>query len=204
MALTIGNGGGGGTILCRNIIRSSYPHLPLRPHRVSPPSPASSLSLSPSPRTSHVVSAKKFASRTGRFDSKNRRKAATIKEEEEESEQRTAEFQRGPEDGSAGAIDDVDDGYFLPKLPGDEPDFWEGPQWDWLGFFAQYMWAFGIAFALVACGIAVVTYNEGATDFKETPVFKESMQSQELLEKQDGSNSNVFESNPTEEAPSLE
>lgn len=57
---------------------------------------------------------------------------------------------------------------------------------------------------LVACGVAVATYNEGATDFKETPVYKESMQSRELLEEPDASNSDVFESNPTEQAPSLE
>lgn len=57
---------------------------------------------------------------------------------------------------------------------------------------------------LVACGVAVATYNEGATDFKETPVYKESMQSRELLEEPDASNSDVFESNPTEEAPNLE
>lgn len=57
---------------------------------------------------------------------------------------------------------------------------------------------------LIACGIAVATYNDGATDFKETPVFKESMQSQELLEEPDLSGSDVFEVNPTEVAPSLE
>ncbi|KAL0355221.1 UNVERIFIED_CONTAM: hypothetical protein Sradi_3969000 [Sesamum radiatum] len=57
---------------------------------------------------------------------------------------------------------------------------------------------------LVACGIAVATYNDGATDFKETPAYKESIQSQELLEEPDTSNSDVFESNPTEQAPSLE
>ena len=85
-----------------------------------------------------------------------------------------------------------------------KPDFWEGPQWDGLGFFVQYMWAFGIGFALVACGIAVATYNEGATDFKATPAYKESIQSRELLEEPEGSNSDVFELNPTEEAPSLE
>ncbi len=100
--------------------------------------------------------------------------------------------------------DDDDDGYFLPELPGDKPDFWEGPQWDAFGFFVQYMWAFGIGFALIACGIAVVTYNEWATDFKNTPVYQESVQSRELLEEPETSNSDVFESNPTEEAPSLD
>jgi len=50
----------------------------------------------------------------------------------------------------------------------------------------------------------VATYNDGATDFKATPVYKEAMESQELLEEPEASNSDVFESNPTEEAPSLE
>lgn len=57
---------------------------------------------------------------------------------------------------------------------------------------------------LIACGIAVATYNEGATDFKETSVYKESVQSQEFLEEQESSGSDVFEANPTEEAPNLE
>lgn len=92
----------------------------------------------------------------------------------------------------------------MPELPGLEPDFWEGPQWGAFGFFLQYLWAFGIVFALVACGIAVATYNEGATDFKETPAYKESVQSRDLLEGPDASNSDVFESNPTEVAPSLD
>ena len=50
----------------------------------------------------------------------------------------------------------------------------------------------------------MATYNEGATDFKSTPAYKESIQSRELLEEPDSSNSDVFESNPTEVAPSLE
>lgn len=50
----------------------------------------------------------------------------------------------------------------------------------------------------------MATYNEGATDFKETPAYKESIQSRELLEEPDASTSDVFESNPTEVAPSLE
>nr|CAD1833045.1 unnamed protein product [Ananas comosus var. bracteatus] len=57
---------------------------------------------------------------------------------------------------------------------------------------------------LIACGIAVSTYNEGATDFRDTPAYKESIQSRELLEEPESSNSDVFEGNPTEVAPSLE
>ena len=60
---------------------------------------------------------------------------------------------------------------------------------------------------LISSGIAAGTYNEGATDFKETPVYKEAMESRDLLDEAEveGLNSeDVFESNPTEVAPSLE
>jgi len=76
------------------------------------------------------------------LDSKNRRGSATTKEERKEFRN----FEGG--EVSEGVVDEVDDGFVLPKLPGDEPDFWEGPQWDALGFFVQYMWAFGIVFAV--------------------------------------------------------
>ncbi|KAF0910233.1 hypothetical protein E2562_001426 [Oryza meyeriana var. granulata] len=111
----------------------------------------------------------------------------------------------------------------MPELPDPEkPDFWEGPQWEALGFFVQYMWAFGVFFGgslhggagvsgfklqsdyLVACGFAVATYNEGATDFRETPAYKESVQTQEFPEESESSGSDVFEGNPTEVAPALE
>jgi len=37
----------------------------------------------------------------------------------------------------------------MPELPDPEtPDFWEGPQWEALGFFVQYMWAFGVVFGV--------------------------------------------------------
>ncbi|XP_028772176.1 uncharacterized protein LOC114736589 [Neltuma alba] len=143
-------------------------------------------------RKLHIVSAKRFSPRTGRLD-KSRRGSVTTEDQED---QRADEIQD--------VVDNADDGYFLPELPGDKPDFWEGPQWDGLGFFVQYLWAFGIVFALIACGIAVATYNEGATDFKETPAYKESVQTRELLEEPEESNPDVFESNPTEVAPSLE
>ncbi|GER38631.1 3'-phosphoinositide-dependent protein kinase 1 [Striga asiatica] len=207
--------------------------------------------LSPPRRASNfTVSAK--VSRTGKFDSKNRRNSpfTTTKEEEEEKEGSLGEEVNGADEFGAAA---VDDGFVVPELPGDKPDFWEGPQWDALGFFVQYMWAFGVVFAvssvikdsghyerlyerkydasggkwiaktfekkfisakaaealilvtkLVACGVAVATYNEGATDFKETPAYKEAIQSRDLDELDDAATSDVFESNPTEEAPSLE
>jgi hypothetical protein len=56
---------------------------------------------------------------------------------------------------------------------------------------------------LVACGFAVATYNDGATDFRETPSFKESL-TQEFPEDAESSGSDVFEGNPTEVAPALE
>ncbi|KAL3512260.1 hypothetical protein ACH5RR_024977 [Cinchona calisaya] len=162
-----------------------------------------------SPRTHHliVVSASKklSSSKTGKFDSKNRRSSVSTKEEAEEIE--STKFQKldrtADIDGS-GSTPAFDDGFVMPELPGEKPNFWEGPQWDAFGFFIQYLWAFGIVFALIACGIAVTTYNEGATDFKDTPVYKESIQSRELLEEPEASGSDVFESNPTEEAPNLE
>lgn len=55
--------------------------------------------------------------------------------------------------GETGAPTTVDDGYLLPELTGDEPDFWEGPQWDAFGFFIQYLWAFGIVFAVYSVNI---------------------------------------------------
>ncbi|KAK8489554.1 hypothetical protein V6N13_097288 [Hibiscus sabdariffa] len=163
-----------------------------------------------SPRTFHLTSAaKKF--RTGRFDSKNRRSNLTTKEQDDELERKEG---NDGAFGVGGGLDNVGlggsssevsaDGKPFPDLPGLQPDPFEGPQWDVLGFLVQYLWAFGIVFALIACGIAVATYNEGATDFKETPAYKESIQSRELLEQPDASNSDVFESNPTEVAPSLE
>ncbi|RLN43486.1 uncharacterized protein C2845_PM01G30730 [Panicum miliaceum] len=92
----------------------------------------------------------------------------------------------------------------MPELPDPEtPDFWEGPQWEALGFFVQYMWAFGVVFGLIACGVAVATYNDGATDFRDTPAYKES-QTQEFPEESESSSADVFEGNPTEVAPALE
>lgn len=99
---------------------------------------------------------------------------------------------------------DFDEEYDVPKLPGEEPDFWEGPKWDTFGFIIRYLWAFGFVFGLVACGVAVRTYNFGATDFKETPVYKEAIESQGLFdEAPETSNSEIFENNPTEDAPLL-
>ncbi|XP_051147513.1 uncharacterized protein LOC127262750 [Andrographis paniculata] len=178
MALT----GTGGRILCNAAIRTPYSHL-LR--RSSPPWPRSS-------NSKLWATPKKLSSRTGKFDGKNRRSSPLPTEEQDATAVEATEISSGEGD------------FVMPELPGENPDFWEGPQWDAFGFFIQYLWAFGIVFALIACGIAVATYNEGATDFKETPVYKEAIQSRDLLEGPEASDSDVFESNPTEEAPSLE
>ncbi|KAL9375105.1 hypothetical protein Peur_031984 [Populus x canadensis] len=206
MSLFIANGnGGGGRILYTNPTRHHpYTHTPCRPQFLFP------LRRSPQDHL-HIVSAsnKKLSSvsRIGKFDSKNRRSSTTSTKDQEENKRDGS----GGDENFNGEVKNVStsvgenyDGYFLPELPGDEPDFWEGPQWDGFGFFVQYMWAFGIVFALVACGIAVATYNGGAADFKETPAYKESIQSRDLLEEPEASNSDVFDSNPTEVAPSLE
>ncbi|CAA3012987.1 uncharacterized protein LOC111388376 [Olea europaea subsp. europaea] len=196
----------GNRLLCYTPTRTPYTQLPLRGPFLIPSSP----SWSHQPRTSSsTVSAnpKKLSSssRTGRYDSKNRRSSVSTKEQQQEEV--VVEKQGIDEisvDNNSATIAAVDDGFVMPELPGEKPDFWEGPQWDFLGFFLQYMWAFGIVFALIACGIAVATYNEGAADFKDTPVYKESIQSRELLDEPDSSNSDVFESNPTEQAPTLD
>jgi hypothetical protein len=143
MSLTIGSGGGGAAILFGNTTKNPYTHLPIRRHVLFP--------LSTRTASLHVVSAKRFSSRTGRLDSKDRRGTATTKDQEEKQIQRTAEDNSSIE--NVGSVADgggaaAADGYFLPELPGTEPDFWEGPQWDALGFFVQYMWAFGIVFAV--------------------------------------------------------
>ena len=102
---------------------------------VSPSLPHRTFTVSATPKKSSNSSP-----RTGRFDSKNRRSGPVITKEQEQLE----EFIQGtPEIGA------VDDGFVMPELPGDKPSFWEGSQWDGLGFFVQYMWAFGILFAVL-------------------------------------------------------
>eukprot|EP00250_Pteridium_aquilinum_P033220 c5334_g1_i1 orf=193-789(+) len=95
-----------------------------------------------------------------------------------------------------------DEEYVRPQLPGDQPDFWEGPQFEVLGLIVQYLWAIGIVVALGGCFIAVKSYNEGAVDFKETEVYKEAMESQGFLEVP--SDSKVFEEPPSQDAPTVE
>lgn len=212
MALTVSSGGGGARIRCNDLTDSSR-------------NPFSTFRLvnfpNPSRTGLHVVSAaKKPSTQTGRFDSKKRRTLVptTTKEQQEEGnegfdgENPPSQIVINDEDGDRTVVNtrfrgDPKDApkFAIKDLPGLEPDPFEGEKWDGLGFFVQYLWAFGILFALISGGLAAGTYNEGATDFKETPVYKEAIQSRDLLDEAESSNSeDVFESNPTEVAPSLE
>ncbi|XP_078430062.1 AT-rich interactive domain protein [Wolffia australiana] len=155
--------------------------------------------------TALVVCARKgISSRTRGSENRGKKEGSTSTRPKEEASE-------GNKDGSLSSAGDglqlgTDGGssMAMPELPGLTTDFWEGSKWETFGFVVQYLWAFGIVFALIACGIAVATYNEGATDFKETTVYKESTQSQDFLEEPDLSSSDVFEVNPTEVAPSVD
>ncbi|CAH8390378.1 unnamed protein product [Eruca vesicaria subsp. sativa] len=216
MTLTVSSGGRGARLHTIDHINTSRSRTPFSTFKlINFPYPSK-------PRL-HVVSAsKKNSSQTGRFDSKKRRTLVPTTTTKEQPEENNGVVYDDEEKPLLSQTDDEDEDRFAvntrfrgdpkdaPKvsvkdLPGLEPDPFEGPQWDGLGFFVQYLWAFGIVFALVSGGIAAGTYNEGATDFKETPVYKEAMESRDLLDEAEGSNSeDVFESNPTEVAPSLE
>ncbi|XP_038986099.1 uncharacterized protein LOC120111919 [Phoenix dactylifera] len=197
------------------LFTARHHHLPIPPPSLSSSSALSNPLSFPSPRRSiHVARARKgLSSRTRRLENRRKKGAATTTTMEEEAAAELEGVAAGEGASSAAAFLEVGGGGAeglatpslpMPELPGEEPDFWEGPQWNAFGFFIQYQWAFGIVFALIACGISVATYNEGATDFRQTPVYKESIQSQELLEEPEASNSDVFEGNPTEVAPSLD
>lgn len=96
-------------------------------------------------RTSNIVT---FAKRTRKFDSRNKTSSTSTKEELLSDP--TAQIGENL-DGEFGTVDSGEsfEGYVLPDLPGLEKDFWEGPEWDGFGFFVQYMWAFGIVFAVI-------------------------------------------------------
>lgn len=121
-AVAIGSGasGSGAGVLCGNTTTGT------------PCTPLSHLSLSSSSRRNLllVVSAKKLSSRS-------RRNLPTTTDEE--PPQKT--FNEFP-------LDAVDDRPFFSKLPGSEPDFFEGPQWDTFGFIGEYIWVLGVVFAV--------------------------------------------------------
>ena len=154
MALTVSTGGGGASF--RSIDLTDSSRNPFSTSRLHYPS-------SPLRARLHIVSAaKKPSTQTGRFDSKKRRTLVptTTKEQPEES---NGLYEENPPSQIDISDDDEDrfavntrfrgDPKDAPKisvkdLPGLEPDPFEGPQWDGLGFFVQYLWAFGILFAV--------------------------------------------------------
>lgn len=149
MTLTVSSGGGGARIRCIDHTESSFS----TPRLVNFPYPS---------RTRfHVVSAaKKTSTSTGRFDSRKRRSLVptTTKEQSEEQNGGYDDIEFADEDGGDRTVvntrfrgDPADAPKFSIKdLPGLEPDPFEGPQWDGLGFFVQYLWAFGILFAVIS------------------------------------------------------
>ncbi|PKA52362.1 hypothetical protein AXF42_Ash010259 [Apostasia shenzhenica] len=156
-------------------------------------------------RSSHIAHARKgLASRTRRLEKRGQDSGEATSGEDKVGKEAYSRVSPTDFKGGDGGGELTYSTGPPPALPGAEPDFWEGPKWNALGFFVQYMWAFGLVFGVIACGIAVATYNEGATDFKETSVYKESIQSRELLEQPEAPSDDVFEANPTEVAPSLE
>ncbi|XP_058722384.1 uncharacterized protein LOC131594307 [Vicia villosa] len=141
-------------------------------------------------RTLHIVSAKKFSSRSRR----NQPTTTTTPDQELQ-----------PKNEIEIPFYSDEDWPFPYRPPGTskEADFFEGPQWDTVGFIGEWLWILGGVFAVCGGGFAAINYNQGASDFKDTPAYKESVQSQELLEQPETSESDIFESNPTEVAPSL-
>ncbi|MBA0825997.1 hypothetical protein Goarm_010894, partial [Gossypium armourianum] len=132
--------------------QQSY-RFPLSYHFPSPITALPSLSLFP---TIHLTSAvKKFSSQTGCFDSKNRRSNLITKEQDEEQEpERMAKIEESNivvgvelEDVVGSLSEILVDGKLFPDLLGFQPNLWEGPKWDVLGFLVQYLLAFGIVFA---------------------------------------------------------
>lgn len=183
-------------LICKIPAGALHTRLPLR--RPFLPRFALTSPLSAGRRSFILYAARKVSQR------KDGRGSLSTKEQViEEDENPGWESTRPDEDSTESPISSVDDVVGMPELPGDEPDFWEGPQWDAFGFFIQYLWAFGVLFAIVACGVAAVTYNSGAKDLKETSAQKDSVESRKLLEGPDMAEPDVFESNPTEVAPSL-
>ncbi|RRT55108.1 hypothetical protein B296_00035191 [Ensete ventricosum] len=200
-------------------------------HRESFPSLPSSSPFRTSRGAAHVAGARKgLSSRSRRLEKRDKKGGSTTVNDEAPPAEVGGGGMAPMESPGGGGIEGFEYSTTpMPVLPGEEKDIWEGPQWNALGFFVQYQWAFGIVFAvipppayyrhlnctgyllteamlsqLIACGIAVATYNQGATDFRQTPIYKESVQSRELLEEPEASNTDVFEANPTEVAPSLE
>ncbi|RDX77156.1 hypothetical protein CR513_42768, partial [Mucuna pruriens] len=97
-------------------------------------------------------------------------------------------------------LDDAVSSYNYSDLPGQKPDFWEGPQWDWFGFFVQYSWIIGVPVAAILALTGCLTYDP-PKDLKQGAANKYSVQSGEVFVEPDVYDSDVFDSNPTEVAP---
>ncbi|KAG4388498.1 hypothetical protein GLYMA_09G185300v4 [Glycine max] len=121
---------------------------------------------------------------------------------------------------------------FLEKIDRQfqQPDLWEGPQWDWLGIFIKFSPIIGIAVAASLAIYGCFTFHEPPKNVREaaerlysvqsgvesnaesddvessaeTDVESSAESSSEVFKEPDAYDSDVFDSNPTEVAPSLE
>ncbi|KAK7314538.1 hypothetical protein VNO77_33064 [Canavalia gladiata] len=179
MAFTvaIGSVGGVAIIPCGNTIGTPCT---LLPHLTSFPRTR---------RNFHVVWAKKFSPESPLG-------SVTTTDEEQ---QRTAEIEDPVDDAAV-------DSYEWLGIPGSEPDYWQGPQWDWLGTFVKYSWIIGFPVAVIVTLYGCATHRVIPKDLKQAAAMKgsESVESSELFEDPKTFDSDVFDSNPTEVAPSLE
>ncbi|WVZ13716.1 hypothetical protein V8G54_011282 [Vigna mungo] len=150
----------------------------------------------------HVACAKKF-SESHRFRAVTEPQAtAEIEDEEPPDEEFVALYSK------------VND--FLRE----EPYLWEGPQWDLLGFFVQYSWIIGFGVAVCVSLYGCLTYQEPPKEVRDEMERKygvrsgvessaesranSSSGSSDVFEDTDAYDSDVFDSNPTEVAPSLD
>ncbi|EOA33917.1 hypothetical protein CARUB_v10021410mg, partial [Capsella rubella] len=134
MALTVSSGGGGARIHCKDLIDSS--RNPFSTFRlVNFPSPKKRRTLVPTTTTKDQPE-----ENNGVFDGENPPSQIEINVDDDGTDRTVVNtrFRGDPKDAPKFAIKD---------LPGLEKDPWEGEQWDGLGFFVQYLWAFGILFA---------------------------------------------------------
>ncbi|KAK7364070.1 hypothetical protein VNO80_12431 [Phaseolus coccineus] len=102
----------------------------------------------------------------------------------------------------------------------EEAEFWEGPQWDLLGTFVKYSWIIGFGVAVCVSLYGCLTYQPPSKEVMEEierkygvrsgvessgeSSAKSSGESNDVFEDLDSYDSDVFDSNPTEVAPSLD
>ncbi|CAJ1951883.1 unnamed protein product [Sphenostylis stenocarpa] len=158
----------------------------------------------------HVVCAKKFSSESHPFSAATEPQATEEIEDDEALDEEIAALYKK-----------------MSGLLREEPDFWEGPQWDWLGTFIKYSWIIGFGVAVVVCLYGCFTFHEPPKEVREemerkygvrsgvetsTDSNRESStessaesktESSDVFEESDTYDSDVFDSNPTEVAPLL-